>query len=47
MMNKLKAILHFLQRLPFEIFILVVVVAVAMLSTILVKLLMILIKLFG
>ncbi len=36
--NRLKAILHHLQRLPFEIFILIVVLAVAVLSTLLIKL---------
>ncbi len=47
MMNRLKAILHHLQRLPFEIFILIVVPAAALISSPQSKLLMMLIKLLG
>jgi hypothetical protein len=43
MVNRLKAILQHLQRLPFEVFILIVVLAAALLSSPLTKLLMILI----
>ncbi len=46
-MSKLKTILHHLQRLPFEIFVLVVVLATALLSSPLVKLLTPLFKLDG
>jgi len=45
-MNKLKAILLHLQRLPFEVFILIVVLAAAFLSSPMTKLFMILVHLF-